>query len=108
MIEPHQKSDIELLLKSNDEQTILDAIMHMTFNVNDPEWIQKKCIEQINLKKSSNITGLAITCLGHIARLHGVINENTTIPLLKKLLKDKEFSGRAEDALDDIEQFTKK
>ena len=42
MIEPHQKSDIKLLLKSNDEQTILDAIMHMTFNVNDPEWIQKK------------------------------------------------------------------
>ena len=37
MIEPHQKSDIELLLKSNDEQTILDAIMYMTFNVNDPE-----------------------------------------------------------------------
>ena len=53
MIEPHQKPDIELLLKSNDEQTILDSIMHMTFNVNDPGWIQKKCIEQINLKKTA-------------------------------------------------------
>ena len=108
MPETHDKDKIESLLKSNDEQTIIDAIMYMTFNINDPEWIQNKCSEQINAKKSNNITELSITCLGHVARIHRTINMNTTIPLLNKLLKTKEFSGHARDALDDIEQFAKK
>lgn len=106
MSNKYNKLDIELLLKSEDQQACIDALMYITFNFADHEWIQEKCIEQINSAKNSSVKELAVTCLGHTARIHKTINKERTIPLLLKLLKNNELSGQAQDALDDIEHFT--
>ena len=55
-----------------------------------------------------DISGLALTCLGHLARTNGKIDKNIVIPFLKEkvLNSNKMVSSRAEDALDDINMFT--
>ncbi len=55
-----------------------------------------------------DISGLALTCLGHLARVNGKIDKDVVIPFLKdKMLNPNEMvSSRAEDALDDINIFT--
>ncbi|WP_262501767.1 hypothetical protein [Pseudomonas lundensis] len=100
-------TELESLLKSDNEQELIEALMYAVFNIDEPRWIQEECHELICSDKSLNVRGLAITCLGHIARIHGAIDKNITVPLLMKLSKDKDLSGRASDALDDIEQFVK-
>lgn len=100
-------TELESLLKSDNEQELIEALMYAVFNIDEPRWIQEKCHELIYSDKSLNTKGLAITCLGHVARIHGTIDKNITIPLLIKLSKDHNLSGRASDALDDIEQFVK-
>lgn len=98
-------AELESLLKSDDEQVIIETLMFIVFNIDNPQWIQEKCIALVYSDKSLNVKELAITCIGHVARIHGAIDEKIVIPLLIELTKDQDLSGRARDALDDIEQF---
>ncbi|MEU4874969.1 hypothetical protein [Streptomyces sp. NPDC021608] len=50
------------------------------------------------------MTALAVTCVGHIARLHGAIDARL-VTRVRDLLQDPVLGGRAEDALDDIASF---
>ncbi len=77
--------------------------MYLCFNVNDPEWVQKKCIEVISGKDNDDVKGIAITGLGHVARIHGSIDRERVMPVLLACMKDVNLSGRAQDARDDID-----
>ena len=66
----------------------LDNLMFATFNMNDPEWIQKKCRWLIGVSRSSNAKGGAIICLGHVARMHGVIDKDIILAVLHDVLKE--------------------
>ena len=99
--------ELERLLGSEDEQEVIEALMYSVFNIDDPEWVQEKCRNLICSENSLNVRGLAVTCLGHVARMHKKINRSLTAPLLMELAKNQDLSGRASDALDDIEQFVK-
>lgn len=101
------KEELENQLKSSDKGIAIDALMYLCFNIEDPEWIQDKCIEAIENGKYEDVRGLGITCLGHVARMYSKINRNKVMPVLKRLLNDDSLSGRAQDALDDIEIFAK-
>jgi hypothetical protein len=57
--------------------------------------------------EDADIRGLAVTCLGHLARIHGYIDREKVIPVLKLLLNDSEIVGRVEDALSDIKMYAK-
>ena len=51
------------------------------------------------------VTGLAVTSLGHIARIHRQLDLDKVLPVLEKLRSDPEIGGRVEDALDDIRKY---
>jgi hypothetical protein len=51
------------------------------------------------------VRGVAATCAGHIARLHGALDTNRIVPLIERLASDPRTIGRVEDALEDIEMF---
>jgi hypothetical protein len=104
----HSKDELEKLLLSDDANVVIDAIMYLCFNIDDPEWIQRKCVQLIESGKNDDIRGLAITCIGHTARIHQEINKDLVIPILLDKLQDSALSGRAEDALGDIKMFVKK
>ncbi|WP_231952142.1 hypothetical protein [Achromobacter sp. MFA1 R4] len=101
----YTKSEIERLLGSTDRSVVADALLNLCFNSDDPEWILDKCIQAIKDGGDDEIKGLAITCIGHVARMHKRIDRNRVMPILDRELDNPVLSGRAQDALDDIDQF---
>ena len=73
----------------------------------DWKWKQDLCIEIAKSMKDSDLCGLAVTCLGHIARIHNKIEKNKVIQELYNLRDKTYISCRIEDALDDINMFAK-
>lgn len=70
----YSKEELDRLLKSTDKNIVIDALMYLCFNIDDPEWIQDKCIEAIESGKDEDVRGLGITCIGHVARMYSQIN----------------------------------
>ncbi|AUT71492.1 hypothetical protein [Paraburkholderia hospita] len=103
----YSKEELDRLLKSTDKNIVIDALMYLCFNIDDPEWIQDKCIEAIESGKDEDVRGLGITCIGHVARMYSQINRKKVMPVLEHQLSNESLSGRAQDALDDIESFVK-
>ncbi|MFE8103320.1 hypothetical protein RBA63_12415 [Brenneria goodwinii] len=101
------KSNLETQLKSNNLAKISEALLYIAHNINDVEWAEKKIMEMAN-DSNEDISGLALTCLGHIARINGRISKEIVIPFLKEKMNNtnKTLASRAEDALDDINMFT--
>lgn len=56
-----------------------------------------------NSKKLSDLEGI-----GHLARIHGKINHKNVLTALTSVMDNAELSGRAEDAMSDIDMFVKK
>ena len=65
-----------------------DNLMCATFNMNDPEWIQKKMSVVDWCKQEFQCQGGAIICLGHVARMHGVIDKDIILAVLHDVLKE--------------------
>jgi len=97
-------AELENILKSEDIEKVTNALLYITFNVDDFDWVQEMCINMVN-HKDEDVSGLAITCLGHIARIHSKISRKKVIPVLEEKAKDSKFTGRVEDAMDDIDIF---
>ena len=51
------------------------------------------------------VSALAVTCLGHIARIHGKIDKEIVKQQLASMYIQNDMQGRIEDALDDINSF---
>ncbi len=103
----YSKEELEVLLKSTDSNVVIDALMYLCFNINDPDWIQDKCVDAIENGMNEDIRGLGITCIGHVARMYAKVDKEKVIPVLESKLKEDSLSGRAQDALDDIDTFIK-
>jgi hypothetical protein len=72
----------------------------------DEDWrrVEALCVRMARDPRSE-VRGCAVTGLGHLARIHGVLDLDEVIPLLTELAADPAMGGRAEDALDDIRMF---
>ncbi|GKS88663.1 hypothetical protein [Acidovorax sp. SUPP2539] len=97
---------LESDLASNDKNLITTAMLYMAHNLADFDWTQEKLIHLLE-ENDQDIRGLALTCLGHVARISGRINEKLVFPVLREMLNDEILGGRAQDAIDDIEMFVK-
>ena len=101
---PISRQEAEKAFESNDSSQISDALLRVTYYDSDWSWIQSKCLEFIKYQ-DKNIRGLAVTCLGHLARIHGTLDVDKVVPILESLSDDPEISGKIDDALDDIQMF---
>lgn len=99
------KKQLQNRLNSQDKKIATDALLYLTFNIDDFDWVQDICIEMVD-NKDEDISGLAITCIGHLAKIYSKIDRKKVLPVLSEKAKDNRFTGRVEDALDDIEMFT--
>ncbi|URQ59655.1 hypothetical protein LQ939_12790 [Pantoea alhagi] len=101
------KLRLETLLNSDESEIVTEALLYIAHNVSDIEWAEKQLMRMAN-NPDDDISGLALTCLGHIARINGTINKDIVIPFLKEKINSSNeiISSRAEDALDDINMFT--
>ncbi|MCV9933987.1 hypothetical protein OIU80_17025 [Flavobacterium sp. LS1R47] len=100
----HESDEIEKKLKSKDATIVINTLLETTFHNQNWEWVQDLCIELLE-NKNPDISGLAVTCLGHIARIHRVIDKEKVLKAFESRKDDEAINGRIEDAIEDINVF---
>lgn len=102
-VRPIEKAIAEQIFLHEDKDSICSAMVSVAFYEQDWKWAQEKFIE-LFFNSDADVSGLAATCLGHLARLHKTIEKQRVL----KILRDganKDNQGRIDDAIDDIEMF---
>jgi hypothetical protein len=82
-----------------------DALLSITYHDSDWKWVEGILVAHLDERSHTQIRSLAITCLGHLARIHRTIDSEIVVPRLRGLVHDRELGGVAEDALSDIRRF---
>lgn len=103
-VNPITREEALVAFASGKPDIICDALIRLTYHDPDWQWVQDQCIFW-GRHPNADVRGLAVTCLGHLARIYTKLDLQKALPLLKELLKDPSVALRAEDALDDIETY---
>lgn len=103
-VPPISRDDALKAFASGDSEQICKVLVSVAFHESDWRWVQDKCLEFL-ASDDANVSGLAATCLGHIARIHKSLDKERVVAALRQRLGDPSIAGRVEDALDDIEMF---
>lgn len=98
------RNDAENIFLMGSNNEICDALLAIALYEKDWRWSQMQCLYFLN-HVNSDVSGLAATCLGHIARIHHKLDKELVVPALLSRLKDPKICGQVQDALDDIEMF---
>uniref|UniRef100_A0AAU2JSB6 HEAT repeat domain-containing protein n=1 Tax=Streptomyces sp. NBC_00049 TaxID=2903617 RepID=A0AAU2JSB6_9ACTN len=94
-------------LRSSDSGRFTRALLSLTLNDPDRVRMERILIASLEPDNDPKITALAVTCMGHLGRIHGVVSAEL-VSRLEALLDDPILGGQAEDALGDIASFAKK
>jgi hypothetical protein len=106
-VEPINRGDAERIFAGENTDAMVHALLSVTYHDPDWRWAQAQCLRFLDTS-NLDLRWIATICLGHIGRIHRVIDWDVVVPRLKSLLDDPELGGIAEDALDDIKRFVKK
>jgi hypothetical protein len=98
------RNAVEAALRSGDSSAISRALVAAALHDPDWAWVQEHSLRLLSAAEP-DVRGVAATCLGHLARIHGMLDLDRVEPRLRELRHDPALGGRAEDALDDIQQF---
>jgi len=96
------------LINSEDPETQVKGLLSLAHQADDWEYAQDLMI-RYSEDSDENVRGIAILCFGHIARIHGTIDQERVMPIIEKALHDESsfVRGHADSALDDIRLFCK-
>lgn len=103
-VEPIDREEAERIFASSDVNKVAHTLVAVAFFEQDWKWVQNKCLLFLD-NVNSDIRGVAATCLGHIARVHRVLEKDKVIQALSRHLTDIAIKGQVQDAIDDINQF---
>lgn len=103
-IEPITRAQAERLLRSQDRDALCTTLVRAATTVQDRSWVETQCLRFAS-HQDSFVRGVSATCLGHIARIHRVIDEKQVMPVIRQLLHDVDPQTRA-IAEDTVEEFS--
>lgn len=103
-MQPISREEAEAIFNSNDQDKIGETLVRVVYHDPDWRWVQSQCIRFTHEGDIDNHK-TAITCLGHIARLHRAIDLDIVLPLLDELKQNADLAGIVEDAVADIRRF---
>lgn len=84
------------------------ALLALTLDDPEGRWVEDILVECFEGDRTNDVRLLALTCFGHLARIHGALEGPRSVPLVQRMAVTPGFEGRARDALDDIEMFTRR
>jgi hypothetical protein len=101
---PISRNEVTDALESPGAVEAARAILRMSLHETDEAWAETVCANALRDRRSE-VVAAAITGLGHLARIHRVLSNPAIVDELRNLQRDSRFSGKAEDALEDISMF---
>jgi hypothetical protein len=105
-ISPVEKEQATLAFRRNIPDEVVHALLGVALHDADWKWVQDRCLDFLD-SPLPDVRNTAITCLGHLARIHKKLDRPKVMAALASKLTDPQSAGRAEDAMDDIEMFAK-
>ncbi len=81
-----------------------EALLSLAYHDPDGHWVEELCLSLVD-DLSPEVRGMAAMCFGHLARIHGRLDLDRVLPVLRRLAVDPLVAPRANDALDDIEVY---
>jgi hypothetical protein len=102
--QPKTQEELEQNFNSKDVNLITESLVSLSFYEKDWQWAQNICLNFLN-SDNPDISGLAATALGHIARINHKLDKVKVKQALENKLNDPLIGGRVQDALDDLEIY---
>ena len=99
---PISREEAARIFASGDANEIASALVDIAFHDRDWRWVQNKCL-CFARDSAPVVRQVAVTCLGHVARIHRMLDLETVLPVLNELSRDPAVT--TDDALDDIRMF---
>jgi hypothetical protein len=91
-------------LSSGDISQSTRALLSLTYNDPDRVWVEALLFDQLQEDVDDQLRSLAVTCMGHLGRIHGIVSARL-VECLELLLEDPVLGGIAEDSLGDVKHF---
>lgn len=91
-------------LSSGDTGRVTRALVRVALHESDRKWVEDLIAAHLESSDRS-VCGVAVTCAGHVARIHGALDTARLLPMIRRLASDPDVAGRVADALDDIEMY---
>ncbi len=101
---PARRDELERALAEGDDDAVQETIVALTLHDADGTWVQDHCLA-LKDHPSWQARATAMTCLGHIARIHRSIDIDRVLPPLRSAMSDPRTAGYAEQAIEDIEIY---
>jgi len=100
--QPVSRVEADRIFAAGDSKAIASTLVDIAFHERDWRWVQDKCL-YFARHPEPNVRQVAVTCLGHIARIHRTLDLAVVLPVLDELSSDEAVT--IEDAIDDIRMF---
>ncbi|MEU8328712.1 hypothetical protein [Micromonospora sp. NPDC048839] len=102
---PSTPAEVHAAFDRGDLPAALDAMVG-TALYGDGDWREAQELHLRLLEHEDHqVSALAATCLGHLARVYGQLDERRVVAALRRALALPQVGGTAEDALEDIRTF---
>ena len=101
---PMDRADLERLFESGDETAIIDALLSAAYYDSDWRWVQTTCLRFLD-HPAKWVRWNAVTCLGHLARIHKELDLQIVLPKLLPMKADSDIAPNIEDSLEDIKWY---
>lgn len=98
---PAGRDDLLDAVHGGNAEAIAEALLGVTTVDPDWRWVQNQCLALLR-HESADVRAIAITCLGHLARIHRQLDAAKVIAELQNHQNDEQIAGRVRDALDDL------
>lgn len=105
-VDEEWRAEMMAAIASGEATRSTRALLSLTYNDPDRLWVEDLLMEQIRESGDPQLRALAVTCMGHMGRLHGLVSARL-VACLERLLGDPVLGGIAEDALGDVRYFAK-
>jgi hypothetical protein len=97
---------VEAAIRRNEPQELLFAVLSAALYGSSLEWAEDVC-RRLATHEHFNVRGNAILGFGHLARIHGRLDQSTAMPIIEAGMVDSHeyVRGQAHGAADDVEHF---
>jgi hypothetical protein len=102
--DPIPRDRAEAVFAEGEPGEIGQALLQLALADADGEYAERRALEHVH-HPDVWVRRNAATALGHLARIHGGLALDRTVPALLALMADPEVFGYADDALHDVEHF---
>lgn len=105
-LEPIERDVAARAMASSNLDVTSNVLIRLALHDDDREWLEQTILPYLS-NAHPWVRGNAAMALGHVARLHGRIDQRVVVPAIRRLLDDPDERARgcAEDALDSIEDY---